>query len=86
MSLIGKIHADLTIDVSEKMVQKFPNGSTAAGAAVDSGYAERKGDRLVCKILFAKGAAHRQRETSGNSGAWRSAAPREGAEVPPPQE
>ena len=55
-ALIGKVHADLTIDVSEKMVQKFPNGSMAAGAAVDSGYVQRKGDRLVCKILFAKGA------------------------------
>jgi len=54
-ALIGKVHADLTIDVSEKMVQKFPNGSTAAGAAVDSGYVQRKGDRLVCKILFANG-------------------------------
>jgi hypothetical protein len=55
MSLIGKIHADLTIDVSEKMIQKFPNGSTGAGAAVDAGYAERKGDRLICKILFKDG-------------------------------
>ena len=54
--LIAKVHADLTIDVSEKMVQKFPNGSMAAGAAVDSGYVQRKGDRLVCKILFADGA------------------------------
>jgi hypothetical protein len=56
MGFIAKIHADLTIDVSEKMVQKFPNGSMAAGAAVDSGYVQRKGDRLVCKILFANGA------------------------------
>jgi len=56
MSLVGKIHADLTIDVSEKMIQKFPNGSTAAGGAVDSGYAERKGERLVCRIIFADGA------------------------------
>jgi len=55
-ALIGKAHADLTIDVSEKMVQKFPNGSMAAGAAVDSGYVQRKGDRLVCRILFADGA------------------------------
>jgi len=54
--LIAKAYADLTIDVSEKMVQKFPNGSMAAGAAVDSGYVQRKGDRLVCKILFADGA------------------------------
>ena len=36
--------------------QKFPNGSTAAGAAVDSGYVQRKGDRLVCKIEFKNGA------------------------------
>ena len=55
MALIGKIHADLTIDVSEKMIQKFPNGSTAAGGAVDSGYAKREGDRLICKIVFADG-------------------------------
>ena len=55
MGLIGKIHADLTIDVSEKMIQKFPNGSTGAGAAVDSGYAKREGDRLICKIVFSKG-------------------------------
>jgi uncharacterized protein YdgA (DUF945 family) len=55
MGLIGKLHADFTVDVAEKLVQKFPNGSTAAGAAVDSGYVERKGDRLVCKILFKDG-------------------------------
>ncbi|MEO8016553.1 MAG: DUF945 family protein [Pseudomonadota bacterium] len=55
MGLIGKIHADITIDVSEKMIQKFPNGSTAAGAGVDSGYVKREGDRLICKILFAEG-------------------------------
>ncbi len=55
MAIISKIHADLTIDVSEKMLQKFPNGSTMAGAAVDSGYAKREGDRLICKIGFADG-------------------------------
>jgi uncharacterized protein YdgA (DUF945 family) len=55
LSLIGKVHADITIDVSEKMVQKFPNGSTSAGAAVDSGYAKREGDRLICKIVFKDG-------------------------------
>ena len=54
-SLIGKIHADITIDVSEKMIQKFPNGSTGAGAAVDSGYAKREGERLICKIEFKAG-------------------------------
>jgi hypothetical protein len=56
MGLIGKIDADITVDVSEKMIQKFPNGSTMAGAAVDSGYVKREKDRLICKIVFAKGA------------------------------
>jgi uncharacterized protein YdgA (DUF945 family) len=55
MALIGKLDADITIDLSEKMLQKFPNGSTGAGAMVDAGYAKREGDRLICKILFAKG-------------------------------
>jgi uncharacterized protein YdgA (DUF945 family) len=55
MGLIGKIHADITVDVSEKMIQKFPNGSTAGGAAVDSGYAKREGGRLICKIVFVDG-------------------------------
>ena len=55
MSIIGKIDADITIDLSEKMIQKFPNGSTGAGAMVDAGYAKREGDRLICKIIFAKG-------------------------------
>ncbi|HEY6124303.1 MAG TPA: YdgA family protein [Steroidobacteraceae bacterium] len=55
MALIGKIDADITFNVSEKMIQKFPNGSTAAGAAVDSGYAKREGERLICKIVFKNG-------------------------------
>jgi uncharacterized protein YdgA (DUF945 family) len=55
MGLIPKIHADLTIDVSEKMIQKFPNGSTAAGGGIDAGYLKREGDRLICKIIFADG-------------------------------
>jgi uncharacterized protein YdgA (DUF945 family) len=55
MSIIGKLHADLTVDLSQKMVEKFPNGATMTGAAVDSGYLKRDGDRLICKIVFADG-------------------------------
>jgi uncharacterized protein YdgA (DUF945 family) len=54
-SIIGKIHADITVDLSQKMVEKFPNGATASGAALDSGYLKREGDRLVCKVLFVDG-------------------------------
>jgi uncharacterized protein YdgA (DUF945 family) len=85
MGLIGKIHADLTIDVSEKMIQKFPNGSTGAGAAVDAGYAERKGDRLVCKILFTGGQLTVNGKPQAIPGLG-GPPPIEGAEVPPPQE
>jgi len=56
MSLVGKLHADITLDVSEKMIQKFPNGSMGVAAGVDGGYLQRKGDRLICKIVFDKGA------------------------------
>jgi uncharacterized protein YdgA (DUF945 family) len=56
MSLVGKLHADITLDMSEKMVQKFPNGSMGVAAGVDGGYLKRKGDRLICKIVFDKGA------------------------------
>jgi uncharacterized protein YdgA (DUF945 family) len=55
MSLIGKIDANITVDLSEKMIQKFPNGSTGAGAMVDAGYAKREGDRLICKLVFTNG-------------------------------
>jgi uncharacterized protein YdgA (DUF945 family) len=84
MSIIGKIHAELTIDVSEKMIQKFPNGSTGAGAAVDAGYAERKGDRLVCKIVFANGELTVNGKPQAIPGLG-GPPPTGGAEVPPPQ-
>jgi hypothetical protein len=85
MGIVSKIHADLTIDVSEKMIQKFPNGSTGAGAAVDSGYAERKGDRLICKIVFADGQLTVNGKPQAIPGLG-GPPPSEGAEVPPPQE
>jgi uncharacterized protein YdgA (DUF945 family) len=85
MGIVSRIHADLTIDVSEKMLQKFPNGSTGAGAAVDSGYAERKGDRLICKIVFAEGQLTVNGKPQAIPGLG-GPPPGEGAEVPPPQE
>ena len=85
MGIVSKIRADLTIDVSEKMIQKFPNGSTGAGAAVDSGYAERKGDRLICKIVFADGELTVNGKPQAIPGLG-GPPPGEGAEVPPPQE
>jgi uncharacterized protein YdgA (DUF945 family) len=55
MALIGKLDADITIEAAQKLVEKFPNGATMAGAAVDGGYAKREGDKLVCRITFKQG-------------------------------
>ncbi len=85
MSLIGKIDADITIDVSEKMIQKFPNGSTGAGAAVDAGYAKREGDRLICKIVFADGELTVNGKPQAIPGLG-GPPPGEGEQAPPPQE
>jgi uncharacterized protein YdgA (DUF945 family) len=85
MALVPKIHADLTIDVSEKMIQKFPNGSTAAGAAVDSGYLKREGERLICKILFADGKLTVNGKPQAIPGLG-GPPPGPEAEGPPPQE
>jgi uncharacterized protein YdgA (DUF945 family) len=89
MGLIPKIDADITVDVSEKMIQKFPNGSTMAGAAVDSGYVKREKDRLICKIVFAKGALTVNGKPQAIPGL--GGPPAEGMEggmeeAPPPQE
>jgi uncharacterized protein YdgA (DUF945 family) len=55
MALIGKLDADITVEAAQKVLEKFPNGATMAGAAVDGGYAKRDGDKLVCHITFKAG-------------------------------
>ena len=59
MSLIGKVEADITIDVAEKLIEKFPDGATGAGAAVERVLPEREGERLVSHIVFNGRRAHR---------------------------
>ena len=55
MSMIGKIDADITIEVAQKLVEKIPNGATGAGMAVDQGFAKREGEKIVSRIEFKKG-------------------------------
>jgi uncharacterized protein YdgA (DUF945 family) len=54
MSWINKIDADFTIECAQKLIEKFPNGATGAGVAVDQGFAKRDGDKLVSHIEFKK--------------------------------
>jgi len=86
MSLVGKLHADITLDVSEKMIQKFPNGSMGVAAGVDGGYLQRKGDRLICKILFDKGALTVNGKPQAIPGLGGPPPMDSPAEGPPPQE
>jgi uncharacterized protein YdgA (DUF945 family) len=55
MTLVGKLDVDINIEVAQKLVEKIPNGATSAGAAIDAGYLERDGDKLVSRIEFRKG-------------------------------
>ena len=55
MALIGKIEADITIEVAQKLIEKIPSGATSAGAAIDAGYARRDGEKLVSHIEFKRG-------------------------------
>ena len=49
---LNKIEADLTIESTQKLIEKLPNGATGAGFAVDQGFARREGDKLVSHIEF----------------------------------
>jgi uncharacterized protein YdgA (DUF945 family) len=55
MALIPKLDVELNAEVPQKLIEKFPNGATMAGAAVDGGYMKREGDKLVCKLTFKNG-------------------------------
>jgi uncharacterized protein YdgA (DUF945 family) len=53
--ILGKLEADLTITVTQKLIEKIPNGATSAGMAIDQGYAKRDGDKIVSRIEFKGG-------------------------------
>lgn len=55
-ALVGKIDADINIDIAQKLIEKVPNGATGAGMAVDQGFAKRDGDKLLSHIEFRQGA------------------------------
>jgi uncharacterized protein YdgA (DUF945 family) len=55
LGLLGKLEADLTIEVAQTLVDKVPNAAMVVGMAVGQGYAVREGDKLVCRIEFKGG-------------------------------
>jgi uncharacterized protein YdgA (DUF945 family) len=55
MGLVGKVDADITVTADIKAMNKLPNGAQSVEMAVQSGYAEKKGEQLVCHITFKQG-------------------------------
>jgi uncharacterized protein YdgA (DUF945 family) len=55
-ALPQKLVADITIEVAEKLVEKFPSGAALAKAAIDVGYFTREGAKLVSHIELRQGA------------------------------
>lgn len=49
---VSKVDADITVEVPQKLVEKFPNGATGAGLAMDQGFVRRDGEKLVSHIEF----------------------------------
>jgi hypothetical protein len=90
MALIGKIEADIHIEVAQKLIEKLPSGATTAGAAIDGGYAKREGDKLVSHIEFKAGQLTVNGKAQGIPGIGgppgaAAGVPPEG-EVPPPRQ
>ena len=56
MGLVGKLDADITVTADIKALSKLPNGAQSVDMAVQSGYAEKKGEQLVCHITFKQGS------------------------------
>ena len=72
LSLIAKLDVDLRFEAPQKLLEKIDGGTSAVTLAVDGGYAERVGDKLVSHVEFQAGRAQDQRQSSGNSGTWGS--------------
>jgi uncharacterized protein YdgA (DUF945 family) len=88
MALVGKVEADIHIEVAQKLVEKIPSGATTAGAAIDSGYATREGEKIMSHIEFKAGQLKVNGKVQGIPGIGGPPGAAEGmppeGEVPPP--
>jgi uncharacterized protein YdgA (DUF945 family) len=53
--VIGKVDADITLTADIKVVEKLPDGASTVAMAVDSGYAKKEGEQLICRVVFRNG-------------------------------
>jgi uncharacterized protein YdgA (DUF945 family) len=90
MALIGKLDADIHIEVAQKLIEKIPSGATTAGAAIDGGFARREGEKLVSHIEFKAGELKVNGKAQGIPGIGGPPGAAEGVppegDVPPPRQ
>lgn len=55
MSLIARLDADITLEAAQPVIQKIQGGSEAMMGAVDGGFAELKGGKVVSHLEFKAG-------------------------------
>jgi hypothetical protein len=55
LSLISRLDADLRFEAPQKVIESLDGGRDAMMGAVDGGYAELKGDRVVSHLEFHAG-------------------------------
>jgi len=55
MGLIGKLDADITFKMAQKLSGKIPNGAAGLATALDQGYARLEGDQIVSRFEFKGG-------------------------------
>jgi hypothetical protein len=81
LSLISRLDADLTFDAPQKVLEGMRGGREAMMGAVDGGYAELKGDRVVSHLEFHAGELEINGKVQGVPGLG-APFPKEGAVAP----
>jgi uncharacterized protein YdgA (DUF945 family) len=68
LSLLARIEADLHFEAQQKVIEKIEGGRGAMMGAVDGGYAELTGDRVVSRLEFKGGELKINGKVSGIPG------------------
>ncbi|MEJ0087139.1 MAG: YdgA family protein [Pseudomonadota bacterium] len=55
MGMLGKLEADIRIEMAQKLVGKLPGGPGAVATALEQGYIKREREQIVSRIEFKQG-------------------------------
>jgi uncharacterized protein YdgA (DUF945 family) len=80
MGMLGKLEADITFEMAQKLVAKIPNGLSAVATAIDQGYLKRERDQVVSRLEYKSGVLRINGKEQGIPGLG---PPRGGVEADP---